>query len=284
MAGRLAGKVALISGTAGGQGRAAALLFASEGAKVVGCDLDALGAKETLAEVEAAGGEMVSMHPIDLTVEADIKRWIDFAVEAYGDFDILYNNAAAMRPGPIEDVSLEDWNWTLEHDLTLVFLTIKYALPVLKRRGHGAIVNTASVAGMNITFPLRARGGLAHCVSKAGVIRLTEVLAIELSPFNIRVNAVSPGCIDTPVLAPLLSDPASKALFEAMSVMDRMGEPEEIARAALFLASDEASFVTGVNLNVDGGSSVSGSQGAPNAAAESTIETAVTRWTSANPT
>src|SRR3954470_15559682 len=130
MAARLANKFALISGTASGQGRQAAIQFSAEGAKVVGCDLNEAGAVETVEMVTAAGGEMVSLQPIDLTDEAAVQSWIEFAVDAYGDFDILYNNAAVARAASIEDLRREDWDWNIANEVTLVFLAVKHALPV----------------------------------------------------------------------------------------------------------------------------------------------------------
>ena len=267
MAGRLAGKVALISGTGAGQGRSAALAFAREGARVVGCDLDAAAGRETVELVRAAGGEMVSLEPVDLTEEAEVERWIRFAVERYGDFDILYNNAAVARTGRVEELRRADWDWNMAHEVTLVFLAVKHAVPVFRRRGGGAIVNVGSVAGMlGSGIPGNAPGNLVHCAAKAAVIRMTEALAIELSPLGVRVNCVSPGVIDTPQLRPFLGDdPASpiRALVERSCLVPRVGEVADVVNAALFLASDEASYVTGVNLPVDGGFSASGGVGRP---------------------
>jgi NAD(P)-dependent dehydrogenase (short-subunit alcohol dehydrogenase family) len=278
--GRLAGKVALITGTGRGQGRVAAMMFAAAGARVVGCDVKAENSRATAELVRSQGGEMESLEPVDLTREGDVLRLIEHAETSFGGFDILYNNAASSRQGSIQEMSLEDWRWTLEHDLTLVYTTIKHAVPVLERRGGGTIVNTASAAGVNISMPGNARGMLAHCVAKAGVIRMTELLAVELAPLNIRVNAISPGVIDTPVIAPLLGDPDSdgRRLFERLAPLSRIGRPEDIVAAALYLASDEASFITGANLRVDGGSTASGGLGAPNLEAEGVIDQTVAAW------
>jgi meso-butanediol dehydrogenase / (S,S)-butanediol dehydrogenase / diacetyl reductase len=282
MAGRLAGKVALISGTASGQGQWAAQAFAAEGARVVGCDLDAAGAEETLGMVQAAGGEMTSLHPVDLTTDDGARSFIDFGVESFGDFDILYNNAATARAGLVEELSVADWDWNMAHEVTLVFLPVKYAIPVLRRRGGGAIVNVGSIAGMvGSGMPGNAPGNLVHCVAKAAVIRLTETLAIELSPIGVRVNCVSPGVIDTPQLRPFLGeDPASpmRELFSSNFLIKRIGEVEDIVNAALFLASDEASYITGVNLPVDGGFSASGGVGQPTTALAEAVEASMIRF------
>jgi meso-butanediol dehydrogenase/(S,S)-butanediol dehydrogenase/diacetyl reductase len=282
MAGRLAGKVALISGTAGGQGRRAAIHFAAEGAKIVGCDLKDAEAKETVEMVSAAGGDMVSLQPIDLTDEQAVKGWIDFAVDAYGDFDILYNNAAVAKAAILEDVRREDWDWNFANELTLVFLAVKHALPVFERRGSGVIINVGSIAGMvGSGMPGNAAGNLVHCVAKAAVIRLTENLAIELSTRNIRVNSISPGVIDTPQLRPFLGDEPDaplRTLFASKCLVPRIGEVEDIVNAAVFLASDESSYITGVNLPVDGGFSASGGVGRPTSEVDDAVAAAMTRY------
>jgi len=282
MAGRLANKVALISGTASGQGRQAAIQFAAEGAKVVGCDLNEAGARETVEMVTAAGGEMASLQPIDLTDEAAVQSWIEFAVDAYGDFDILYDNAAVARAASIEDLRREDWDWNIANEVTLVFLAVKHALPVFERRGGGAIINVGSIAGMvGSGMPGNAAGNLVHCVSKAAVIRLTENLAIELSTRNVRVNSISPGVIDTPQLRPFLGeapDAPLRVLFANKCLIPRIGEVEDIVNAAVFLASDEASYITGVNLPVDGGFSASGGVGRPTSELDDAVAAAMTAF------
>jgi NAD(P)-dependent dehydrogenase (short-subunit alcohol dehydrogenase family) len=266
MTGKLAGKVALITGTGGGQGRVAALRFASEGARVVGCDVKTDGAAETLAMVLEAGGEMVSQAPVDLTDEEAVRSWIEFSVATYGDFDILYNNASAIRSGTIDVLTREDFDWTMQNEVTLVFLATKYALPVFQRRGGGAIVNIASVAGhIGAGMPGNNLGNLAHCVAKAAVLRMTQVLAIELAPHNVRVNSISPGVIETPALAPFLANEAARNAFIGMGVIPRVGQPDDVVSTALFLASDEASWITGVDIPVDGGQIASGGVGLPHA-------------------
>ena len=263
MAGRLEGKVALITGTADGQGRAAALAFAREGARIVGCDLKTDLAEETVALVRHAGGEMVSLQPLNLNDEAAVQRWIDFAVGHYGDFDILYNNASGVRGGTIESLTRADWDFNLANEVTILFLAIKHALPVFKRRGGGVILNTGSVAGMvGAAMPGNMPGNFVHNVSKAAVLRMTVHLAVELSPWNIRVNAISPGLIDTPATRPLLDVGGGEPFLRSM-LIPRLGQSEDIARAAVFLCSDEADYITGVNLPVDGGWTASGGLGRP---------------------
>jgi NAD(P)-dependent dehydrogenase (short-subunit alcohol dehydrogenase family) len=280
--GRLDGKVALITGTAGGQGRAAALRFAAEGARVFGCDLDAAGAAETVALVRAAGGDMDSLHPVDLTDDAGARSVVDAAVARYGDFDILYNNAATTRTAPLEEIRPQDWDWNMAHEVTLVYLVTRHAVPVLRRRGGGAIVSTGSIAGMlGSGMPGNAAGNLVHCVAKAAVIRLTENLAIELSPWRIRVNCVSPGVIDTPQLRPFLGDDPDgpiRQLFAGKCLVRRIGEVDDVVNAALFLVSDEASYITGVNLPVDGGFTASGGVGQPTSEVEEAVAAAMVRF------
>jgi meso-butanediol dehydrogenase / (S,S)-butanediol dehydrogenase / diacetyl reductase len=279
---RLTGRTAVITGTGGGQGRAAALLFAREGARVVGCDLKDGGAAETVEMVRAAGGQMHSLHPLDLTNEDEVARLMRSAVEFYGDFDILYNNASGVRGGPIESLSREDWDWNLANEVTLVFLAVKHAAPVLARRGGGSIINTASVAGMiGSGMPGNVPGNLVHSAAKAAVIRLTQNLAIELAASGIRVNSISPGVIDTPALQPFLGEPGDtplRRIFIGMGLLPRVGTPEDIAYAALYLASDESSFVTGTNLVVDGGQVACGGVGRPDAAVQEALGTAMTRF------
>lgn len=264
---RLAGRTALITGTARGMGRAAAIRFAAEGARVVGCDRDVEGSRETVELVRAAGGEMVSRAPVDLSVEDEVRDWIDFAVREYGDFDVLYNNASGARFGEVETLSREDWDYTLANELTLVFLAVKHAVPVLRRKGGGCILNVGSTAGMvsNGSIGSNLPGGMAHCVTKAGVIALTRVLAVELAPHAIRVNSISPGATETPGLAPLFGSPAVDLMLK-QQLIPRRGQVEDVIAGAVYLVSDEASFVTGINLVIDGGTVAGGGAGLPGSA------------------
>ena len=264
--------MALITGTGGGQGRAAALRFAQEGAEVVGCDLDADGARHTAELVRQSGHTMLSLQPIDLTESGAVQRFVDAAIEHFGGVDILYNNAASMRLGSVPDLDVADFEWTMRHEVSLILHAVKAALPAFRRRGGGSIVNTASTAGIyGAGLPGNARGMIAHCVGKAAVIRMTQVLAIELSPLNIRVNAISPGVTDTPALRAFLDDPEVRDLFSNFSLLRMVARPEDVVNAAVFLASDEASLITGVNLPVDGGQSAGAGQGQPDAGVEAML-------------
>lgn len=251
--GRLDGKVALITGTAGGQGRAAALLFAREGARVVGCDLKASGAAQTVEWVRRAGGEMVSMAPVDLSDPAAATRWVNEAAAAFGGIDILYNNASGGRVGPFAALSLESWHYVLRNELDLIYLVTRAAWPHLVARGGGSIINTGSIIAQHGTdMPMSAHGA-----AKGGVVSFTVHLALEGGPHGIRANAISPGLIATEMFEEHLKDP-----FDTMhkqvrtSPLGRVGRAEDVAGVALFLASDESAYVTGTNIVVDGGQSL----------------------------
>jgi NAD(P)-dependent dehydrogenase (short-subunit alcohol dehydrogenase family) len=254
MSTRLADKVALITGTAGGQGRAAALLFASEGATIVGCDVKDAEAQETVELVTAAGGQMTSRAPLDLADSAAVTHWIDTSVEKHGRIDILYNNASAPRFEYVEAMTDEAWHFTLRNELDLVFWACRAAWPHFRRAGGGVILNTASVQGLNAQ-PTRW-GGVAHGSTKHGVIGMTRQLAFEGGPHNIRVNAISPGFILTPATAPMRAVEGHIEEWIAHQVIKRAGLPEDVASAALFLVSDDAAFITGHNLVIDGGYTV----------------------------
>jgi meso-butanediol dehydrogenase / (S,S)-butanediol dehydrogenase / diacetyl reductase len=281
MPGRLDGKVAILTGTGRGIARAVALRFAAEGASVLGCDLDPQSGQETVDMVRGQGGTMESLHPLDLMDENDVQRLMDFALERFGGIDILFNSARGHRPGTIEDTSLADWRWTLDHTLGIQFVVTKYAIPHFKARGRGSIIFVASISGLPLGtgFPGNANGLLPYSVAKSGVIRLAIGLAHELAPAGIRVNAISPGNILSGERSPFYGEQglALRRAAERSSLMERLGTPEEIGSAALFLASEEASFITGHNLLVDGGFSASGGLGRGNADDDSPLSTIVAR-------
>lgn len=249
MPGRLAGKVALITGVAGGIGRASAVLFASEGATVVGCDLQDAPTKETVELVRAAGGEVSATTGVDLGDPAAARQWVDAAAAERGGIDILFNNAGAVRFGPVDKLSVDDWNFTIRNELDLVFYVTRAAWPHLVARGGGAIVNMAFISGSRGPWFMPQN---AHGATKGGVLGLTYELAVEGGPARVRVNAISPALTRTPATESLINDPAFDQSILRIP-LGRIGEPEDVARAALFLASDDASYISGVNLPVDGG-------------------------------
>lgn len=250
MSGRLEGRIALITGTAGGQGRAGALLFAQEGATVIGCDLLADDDAETARLVEQRGGTMTSIAPVDLADDEQAGNWIERAISTAGRVDILYNNASAARLIPFELMTPDDWHFTLRNELDLVYYTCRHAWAHFKNQGHGTIINTASTLGMR---GIEQLGSSAHSAANGAVIAFTRQLAVEGAPDNIRVNAISPGTIDSPATADVLSIPGAKEQLATTTLVGRIGEVNDIAKAALFLASDDSEFVTGTNLVVDGG-------------------------------
>ncbi len=195
---------------------------------------------------------MVSLQPLDLGNGDQAREWIDFAVTTFGGFDILYNNASAPKFVKVEDMTWSEWNFTIRNELDLIYWACHYAFPHLRARGSGVVINTASITGM-IAFGGHAVGNFAHAATKGGVIGLTKQLAVEWAPYNIRVNSISPGLIMTPGTANLADNPDLEQTYLSTIPLRRAGKPEEIAAVALFLASDEASYVTGSNIVADGG-------------------------------
>ncbi|MDB6141453.1 MAG: cpnA 2 [Pseudomonas sp.] len=249
MTGRLQGKVVLITGTGGGQGRAAALRFAREGAIVVGCDTQTAAHEETAALLHAEGLRLYGYAPVDLGDHEQAKAWIDAAVYEHGRINVLYNNASAARFGPVSELSIEDWHFTIRNEVDLLFYTTKYAWHHLAEQ-RGVIINISSTAAWGGS---KVAGISAHAAAKGAVIAFTRQLAVEGAPVGIRAVSISPGFIATPGTAPFLENPVARAALLDGVLMDRPGEPEEVVAMALFLASDEASFITGSDIVVDGG-------------------------------
>ena len=248
--GKLDGKVAVITGAASGMGRASALRFANEGAAIVVADLNSQGGELVVSEIAAAKGRAVYQRT-DVSEEADIKALIDRAVKEYGRLDITFNNAGlGGATGRIEDISSEDWDKTYHILTRAVFLGIKYSVAPMRKAGGGSIISTSSVAG------LRGVSGMpAYSSAKAAVINLTEAAAIDLAHDRIRVNCICPGGIVTPLTyrgIPGGEEAAVKSMAR-MQPIPRAGKPEDIAAMALFLAGDDAEWITGTAMIVDGG-------------------------------
>ena len=245
---RLEDKVALISGGARGMGAAEAKLFASEGAKVVIGDILEDEGRRTEAEINVGGGECVFV-PLDVTSEAAWQEAVATAVKRFGKLDILVNNAGVLSRGILEDTTVEEWDRVMDINAKGVFLGTKAAIPEMRRAGGGSIVNTSSISGLvgqGFTQPV-------YNASKGAVRIFTKSTAIQYAKEGIRANSVHPGAVDTPMVGYRLSDPELQAQANARSPMGRTAQPEEIAYGVLYLASDEASFVTGSELVIDGG-------------------------------
>lgn len=247
---RLQGKVALITGGGSGIGRETALLFAAEGARVVAVDVNDPAGEETVQMVRGKGGEATYTHA-DVSVAADCERMVRTAEETYGKLNVMFNNAGIMHSGDDDAIttSEEVWDLTMAVNLKGVFLGCKYGIPALLRAGGGSVINTASfVALLGAATPQ-----VAYTASKGGVLALTRELAVVHARQNIRVNALCPGPLHTELLMKFLNTEEKKQRRLVHIPMGRFGEAKEMAQAALYLASDESSFLTGASFTVDGG-------------------------------
>jgi NAD(P)-dependent dehydrogenase (short-subunit alcohol dehydrogenase family) len=250
---QLAGKVAIVTGASSGIGRATARLFAKEGARIVVAARGEAALQTVVAEVEAAGGQAIALAG-DVGDEAFAGRLVETAVGNFGGLDVAFNNAGTIGElGPVSDMSLANWNKVIETNLTSAFLAAKFQTPAMLARGGGSIVFTSTFVGYTAGMP----GTAAYAASKAGIIGLTQVLAAELGPEAIRVNAILPGGTDTPMARAMNGTPEAWAFVERLHALKRVARPEEIAHSVLYLASDASSFTTGTAMLVDGGVSIS---------------------------
>jgi meso-butanediol dehydrogenase/(S,S)-butanediol dehydrogenase/diacetyl reductase len=250
MSKRFDGKVILITGTGGGQGEAAALRFAAEGGLVVGCDLNEETNRETVAAVEAAGGTMTGMAPVDLGDPDQAKAWVEEAAAIHGRVDVLYNNASAPVAVPMMDGSIEEWQKGTRNELDLVFYVTRFAWPYLAERG-GAIISTASTSAY---VAWRDVGLSSHCATKGGVLAMTRAFAADGAKHGIRAVSISPGPIKTPgAIESFFKHPGAEEAVISQLLVDRVGTSEDIAALVAFLASDEAAFITGTDVVIDGG-------------------------------
>jgi 3-oxoacyl-[acyl-carrier protein] reductase len=248
---KLNGKIALITGAGSGMGRASALLFSDEGAKVSVVDINAENGQDTSRQIKEQGKESIFIQA-DVSKENDVKEMIRGTVDAYGKIDILFNNAGIpMAFTSLEEVTVDQWDRIMDVNAKGVFMACKYGFPIMKKQGGGVIINTASISG------IRPRPGLSpYAASKGAVITLTKELAVELAPYKIRVNCINPVSAETPMLNEFLGnknlEEGRKAVISTIP-LGRMAQPEDIAYAALYLASDDSSMVTGDCINIDGG-------------------------------
>lgn len=250
---RLKDKVAIITGAGSGQGEAAAILFAKEGAKVVVAEWNEEAGERVAESIRQAGGEALFIKT-DVSDEAAVQSMVDRTMERFRQIDVLFNNAgigfsanARYKMASLLETPLHDWNAIIGINLNGAYLVSKYVLPVMIRQQRGSIINNSSLNGI-----LGESGADAYSAAKGGVVALTRVMAVDYGKYNVRVNCICPGAIETPMIAPALEIAGVRERYEA-GPLGRLGKPEEIAYAALFLASDESSYVTGLIMPVDGG-------------------------------
>jgi NAD(P)-dependent dehydrogenase (short-subunit alcohol dehydrogenase family) len=228
-------------------GQAAAVKFAAEGALVIGTDINVEGSDATVRRVKDAGGDMVSIGPFDLSEPTQAGAWIDQAARVHGRIDVLYNNAGLARFAPLETFPVADWHFTMKNEIDIVFFVTQHAWPYL-RESHGVIITAASVAGH-----LGLTGQIAHCTGKGAVLAMSRAFAAEGAPYGIRAFTISPGPIETEGTRWYFDDPVTNARSREGTLLQRIGHVDEVANVAVFLASDESSYMTGSDIPVDAG-------------------------------
>lgn len=251
---RLQGKVAIITGAASGIGEATAKLFAVEGAQVVLADIDRLNGARVAHEITGRAGQALFV-PTDVSTEADVQKMVQTAATTFGGVDVLVNNAGTYVTGKVHELTSDQWDQVMDVDLKGAFLCSKYAIPFMRARGKGSIIMTSSVDGLVAEPDLPV-----YCAAKAGLLGLVRAMAEDYGPDNIRVNAICPGVIDTPLNVKYFNElpnpEQARREYEAVHVLGRWGTTQEMAYCFLFLASDESSFVTGSSFVADGGMSI----------------------------
>ncbi|MDR9856936.1 glucose 1-dehydrogenase [Paenibacillus sp. VCA1] len=245
--GRVSGKVAIVTGAAGGMGKEDALLLAKEGAKVVVTDIQEEKVNEVVDQINQSGGEAIGFRH-DVTSEEEWIRIIDETVEKWGKIDVLVNNAGISLAKSLVDTTAQDWDKVMSINLTGGFFGIKHVIPVMQKNGGGSIINISSIAGLT-----GSNGAGPYTASKGAVRLLTKAIAIDYGKDNIRCNSIHPGYIETPMTKDLLADDQMTKWFLSNTPLARLGKAENIAAGVLFLASDESSFITGAELAIDGG-------------------------------
>ena len=244
---RLKDKIAIITGAGSGIGRGIALTFAKEGAKVAVVDLSEEGGKETLEEIKKIKGEAIFIKT-DVSKSDEVAKMVSQVLRTFGRIDIVVNNAGIVKFSPMHEITEEDWDKIINVNLKSVFLVSKNVIPQMLKQGKGKIINIASIAGL-VGFDQLAH----YCASKGGIIAMTREMALEYAKYKINVNAIAPGVIKTAMTKDILNDEAQRKAMEAQTLYPRLGEPSDIAWAAVYLASDESDFVNGEILVVDGG-------------------------------
>jgi NAD(P)-dependent dehydrogenase (short-subunit alcohol dehydrogenase family) len=247
---RLKGKVALVTGAGSGIGQACALLFARQGAQVFASDINEATAQATAAQAAAARCPFAGLTNVDLAREGDIKQWVAEAKASAGGVDILVNAGAYAAWGWIEDLTLADFRTTMQGEVDIVFMACQAVWPEMKQRGGGSIINFSSA---NAHHALKGSPALAHVAAKGAVLAMTHQLACEGAPHGIRANSIAPGLVVSAATRPILADPERAEQLRQTHMSGRVGQPEDIAWAALYLASDESSWVTASEFRVDGG-------------------------------
>ena len=245
--GQLTGQVAIVTGAGSGIGAATAQRFASEGAQVLVADIRLHKAEQVVADIEDQGGT-ASACAVNVAEADSVAAMIDLCLTTYNTLDVLFNNAGTVRPGTAVDLSIEDWDLVMNVNVRSVFLGAKYAIPHMRKQGHGVIINTASISGLH-----GDGASVVYAASKAAVINLTRALSTDHAGEGIRVNAICPGTIATPPVQRMMANPQAHQRNLEAHAIGRLGLPEEIAAAALWLASGESSFVSGEAIVVDGG-------------------------------